>query len=164
MLGFPFFKQLDTMDCGPASLKIICRYYGKSLSMKSIRDRCNITREGVSMLDISRAAEDIGLRTLALKVSLEDLEQKIPLPCIIHWNYSHFVVVYKITKKKVYVSDPQIGLISYTKDEFVLSWKKRNEKGHILVLEPRPEFDNLEDGEPSKNLSQYFKYLLAFRR
>lgn len=116
------------------------------------------------MLDISRAAEDIGLRTLALKVSLEDLEQKIPLPCIIHWNYSHFVVVYKITKKKVYVSDPQIGLISYTKDEFVLSWKKRNEKGHILVLEPRPEFDNLEDGEPSKNLSQYFKYLLAFRR
>src|SRR3989337_1809180 len=113
MLSFPFFKQLDAMDCGPACLKIICKYYGKSLSMKFIRDKCYITREGVSLLDISRAAEEIGLRTLSLKVSLEDLERKIPLPCIIHWNYSHFVVVYKITKNNVYVSDPQIGLVAY---------------------------------------------------
>lgn len=164
MFRFPFFKQLDTMDCGPASLKIVCKHHGKTFSMKSIRDRCHITREGVSMLDISRAAEELGLRTLALKVSLEDLEQKIPLPCIIHWNYTHFVVVYKITKKKVYVSDPQVGLISYKKDEFVHFWKKSKDKGHILVLEPRPEFEDMEDGEASKNLSQYFKYLLAYRR
>jgi ATP-binding cassette subfamily B protein len=164
MLRFPFYKQLDAMDCGPASLKIICKYYGKSLSMKFIRDKCHITREGVSLLDISRAAEEIGLRTLSLKVSLEDLERKIPLPCIIHWNYSHFVVVYKITKNNIYVSDPQVGLMTYHKKEFNYHWKKSNEKGHILALERKTEFDKIENIGTSKNLSEYFNYLFEYKK
>jgi ATP-binding cassette subfamily B protein len=164
MLRFPFFKQLDTMDCGPASLKIICKYYGKSLSMKFIRDKCYITREGVSLLDISRAAEEIGLRTLSLKVSIEELEKKIPLPCIIHWNYSHFIVVYKITKNKVYVSDPQIGLVTYPKKEFNYHWKKNNEKGNILALDRKTEFAKIANVEASKNLSEYFNYLFAYKK
>ena len=164
MLSFPFFKQLDAMDCGPACLKIICKYYGKSLSMKFIRDKCYITREGVSLLDISRAAEEIGLRTLSLKVSLEDLERKIPLPCIIHWNYSHFIVVYKITKNKVYVSDPQIGLVAYPKKEFSYHWKKKNEKGNILALDRKTEFAKIKHVEISKNLSEYFNYLFTYKK
>jgi len=100
---FPFFKQLDAMDCGPASLKIICKYYGKNFTMKFFRDKCNINREGVSLKDLSRASENLGLRTLSLKVTYQDLQKKIPFPCIIHWNYNHFVVLYKIKADKVYI-------------------------------------------------------------
>ncbi|MDB5249872.1 MAG: peptidase transporter [Segetibacter sp.] len=104
MTPFPNFKQLDAMDCGPASLKIIAKHYRKNFSMKYLRDLCNTTREGVSLLNISKAANGIGLRSIALKVNVDDLVQKIPLPCILHWNYSYFVVLYKITvKKSVYL-------------------------------------------------------------
>lgn len=164
MIRFPFYKQLDAMDCGSASLKIICRYYGKDLSMKYIRDKCNITREGVSLLDISKVAEEIGMRALALKVSIEDLENKIPLPCIVHWNYSHFIVVYKITKKRIYVSDPQIGLESYTKKDFNYNWKKNEERGYVLVLEPRVEFEKTEDVKTTKKLNEFYKYLLVYKK
>lgn len=153
------FYQLDTMDCGPASLKIIAYYHGKTFSMKYLRDLCNITREGVSLSDISKAAGKIGLRTLALKMSYEDLAKKIPLPCIVHWNYSHFIVVYKITKKRVYVTDPQIGKVSYSIDEFCKSWKKKQETGYILVLEPGLNFYKTEDVKGKRNIKEYFNYL-----
>src|SRR5688572_14036800 len=107
MIRFPNFTQLDAMDCGPASLKIVAKFYGKNFSMKYLRDLCNISREGVSLLDMSKAADVVGFRSLALKVTYEDVLSKIPLPCILHWNYSHFVVLYKITQKTAYVSDPQ---------------------------------------------------------
>lgn len=164
VIRFPFYKQLDAMDCGPASLKIICRYYGKSLSMKYIRDKCHISREGVSLLNLSEVAEEIGLRTLALKVTLEELERKIPLPCIIHWNYSHFVVVYKITRRKVYVSDPQIGLVSYSKREFETYWKKSEERGYILAIEPRIEFEESKEIKTSTRLTEFFQYLLVHKK
>ena len=147
------------MDCGPASLKIISKFYGKNFSMKHLRDQCNITREGVSLKDISRVAENLGLRTLPLKVSYEDLCHKIPLPYILHWNYNHFVVVYKIKKDKIYVSDPQIGLVNYSQEEFEQGWKRNNERGIILVIEPSPDFYKKKDVITSSILSKYFSYL-----
>ena len=158
-LVFPFFKQLDVMDCGPASLKIISKHYGKNFSMKYLRDKCNITREGVSLKDLSRVSEDLGLRTLPLKMAYEDLLKKIPLPCILHWNHNHFVVLYKIKKNKVYISDPQIGLVSYKKEEFEYAWKKNNERGVVLVIEPSPKFYDTEDVVVKSIFSNYFKYL-----
>ena len=109
---------MDAKDCGPACLKIISKYYGKYYSLQYLRDLCGITREGVSLYDISYAAEKIGLRTVSVKATLKDLIQKVPLPCIIHWNNDHFVVVYKATEKKIHVSDPAKGLISYSHQEF----------------------------------------------
>lgn len=156
---FPFFKQLDTMDCGPASLKIIAKYYGRNFSMKYLRDKCNITREGVSLLAISKTAEDLELRTLALKATFEDLKNKIPLPCIIHWEYRHFVVVYKITKNKVYVSDPQVGLITYSIDEFCHSWKRNEDRGILLTLEPTNKFLEQDNVETTSSLWDFFAYL-----
>lgn len=147
------------MDCGPASLKIICKYYGKNFSMKFLRDQCAITREGVSLKDISRTSEVIGLRTLPLRVNYDDLLKKIPLPCIIHWNYSHFVVLYKIKKNTVFISDPQIGLVSYSKEKFETGWKKNTDKGVILVIEPSPNFYKVKNVETPTNFSNYFKYL-----
>ena len=161
---FPFFKQLDAMDCGPASLKMICKYNGKDFSMKFLRDKCNITREGVSLKDISRASEELGLRTLPLKVTFEDLLKKIPTPCIIHWNYNHFVVVYKVTKDKVYISDPQMGLVKYNREEFEYNWKKKNERGIVLVIEPSPKFYELEDVLEKGTFKNYLKYLKGYTK
>ena len=110
---FPHEYQMDAKDCGPSSLKIIAKHYGKYYSLQYLRDLCGITREGVSFLDISYAAEKIGLRSLSVKATIDDLVEKVPLPCIIHWDDNHFIVVYKATKNKVYVSDPAKGLLSY---------------------------------------------------
>jgi len=163
-ISFPFFKQLDAMDCGPASLKIICKYYGKNFSMKYLRDKCNINREGVSLKDLSKVSETLGLRTLPLKVTYEDLLKKIPLPCILHWNFNHFVVIYKVKKDKVYVSDPQMGLVTYKKEEFEHAWKKNSERGVILVIEPSIKFDETEEVAHKSLFSNYFKYLKPHKR
>ncbi|WP_299136870.1 peptidase domain-containing ABC transporter [uncultured Tenacibaculum sp.] len=163
-MNFPFFKQLDAMDCGPASLKIISKFYGKIFSMKYLRDKCNITREGVSLKDISRVAENLGLRTLPLKVNYDDLLNKIPLPCILHWNYNHFVVVYKVKKNKIYVSDPQVGLVTYNREEFEHGWKKNNEKGIVLVIEPGAEFSKKEDIITNNVFSNYLLYLKPHKK
>ena len=159
MKNFPFYKQLDAMDCGPASLKIICKHYGKNFSMKYLRDKCHITKEGVSLKDLCRVAQDLGIKNLPLKVDFQDLLKKISLPVIIHWNYSHFIVVYKVTPKKVYVSDPQIGLVKYSREEFEYNWKRSNEKGISLVLEPSPKFYDKDEVESKSAFSNYFKYL-----
>ena len=95
---FPSFTQLDTMDCGPTSLRIIAQHYGRHYSLQTLRERCHISREGVSLLGISDAAESIGFRATGVKITWEQLREKAILPCIIHWNQQHFVVVYKIVK------------------------------------------------------------------
>ena len=116
-LSFPHEFQMDAKDCGPASLMIIAKFYGKYYSLQYLRDLCGITREGVSFLDISYAADKIGLRTVSVKASMHDIVDRISLPCIIHWNANHFIVVYKASKTKIYVSDPAKGLVSYSHEE-----------------------------------------------
>jgi len=100
MIGFPFYLQLDTMDCGPTCLRMVAKYYGKTYSVQYLRSRSYITREGISMLGISDAAESIGFRTKGYRLTWEQLRDEVPLPCIVHWNQQHFVVVYDIKKKK----------------------------------------------------------------
>ncbi len=162
--SFPSYIQHDQMDCGPACLKIMAKFYGKTFSMKYLRDLCYITREGVSLFDIGRAAEEIGFRTLAIKISFEDLEKKMPLPVIVHWQQRHFAVVYKITKKKIYVSDPALGLVSYTRKEYKNAWEVTDGSGAILILEATPEFYNRIDGETSSSFGHFLKYLKPYHK
>lgn len=84
------------MDCGPTCLRIIAKYYGKNYSLQTLREKCHVSREGVSLLGISDAAETIGFRTIGVKISFRQLCEDARLPCIVHWNQKHFVVVYKI--------------------------------------------------------------------
>ncbi|HLT07241.1 MAG TPA: peptidase domain-containing ABC transporter [Cyclobacteriaceae bacterium] len=161
---FPTYIQHDIMDCGPACLKIIAKYFGKTFSMKYLRDLCYITREGVSLFDIGRAAEEIGLRTLAIKVAFDDLEKKMPLPLIVHWKQSHFVVVYKISKRKVFISDPAYGLIDYSHLEYRASWEQENGLGAILILETTPEFNNRLNNETSGSFVHFLKYMLPYQK
>ena len=100
MSKFPFYKQLDGMDCGPTCLRMIAKYYGKTFSVQQLREQSYIQRTGVNLLGISEAAASIGLRATGIRTSMDKLKQQSKLPCIIHWNQEHFVVLYKIEKKK----------------------------------------------------------------
>ena len=117
MSKFPFYKQLDGMDCGPTCLRMIAKYYGKTFSVQQLREQSYIQRTGVNLLGISEAAASIGLRATGIRTSMDKLKQQSKLPCIIHWNQEHFVVLYKIEKKKgktwFYIADPAYGLLKY---------------------------------------------------
>ncbi len=171
---FPYYRQLDAMDCGPACLRMIALYYGKSYSLQTLRARSFISRNGVSMLGISDAAESIGFRTSGVRVSFEQLLEDVPLPCILHWNQSHFVVCYDIKKKRgqywFRIADPATQLVTYNEQELKRCWlatkSDGEEKGTALALEPTPDFYNGE-GEPElkeRGLRFFFRYLTPYRK
>ncbi|MCF8335808.1 MAG: peptidase domain-containing ABC transporter [Bacteroidales bacterium] len=165
MPKFPHYQQHDAMDCGPACLRMIAKYYGKNYTLQTLRDRSYITREGVSMLGISDAAESIGFRTMGVRISWEQLINEAIMPCIAHWKQNHFVVVYKIKKDTIYVSDPARGRIKFSKEEFIRNWATTEEdgekKGLCLLLEPSPDFYGQEDEKPNKS---GFKFLFSYLR
>jgi ATP-binding cassette, subfamily B, bacterial len=168
-MGFPFYKQLDAMDCGPACLRMICKYYGKSFSLQNLREKSFITREGVSLLGISDAAESIGMRTQGVQLSWKQLAKEVKLPCIVHWQQKHFVVVYKIKKGFVYVADPAYGLIKYSRREFLQNWLSassgRQKMGIALMLEPTPAFYQQDDDKTkTKKLFFLFSYLSSYKK
>jgi len=170
---FPFYPQPDSKDCGPTCLRMVAKHYGRSYTLQYLRERSFITREGVSMLGISDAAENIGFKTMGVKISFEQLQNEAPLPCIVHWKQNHFVVVYKVESEKlkviVHVADPAHGLIKYTKEEFLKGWlstKTNNENtGVALLLEPTPKFYELK-GEKSDRtkIGFLFKYLKPHKK
>ncbi len=192
-MPFPHYTQLDAMDCGPTSLRIIAQYYGKHYSLQSLREKCHISREGVSLLGISDAAEAIGFRSTGVKLSWEQLCDEANLPCIVHWNQQHFVVVYRIAKRHgqwwVWVSDPASGLLKYSEAQFRKAWEQSRElpdlavvlsehqagrsvalpvtsgsKGIALLLEPTPRFYQ-EKGDEDKRLrfGQLLHYLRPYK-
>jgi ATP-binding cassette subfamily B protein len=108
-MSFPFVKQPDAMDCGPSCLKMVAGFYKKNFSLETLRKKCFITKEGVSFLGLSEAADSIGFRTIGVKIPFTKLEENVPLPCIVHWRQRHFVVVYKIKNDRVFIADPSFG-------------------------------------------------------
>src|SRR3712207_3554213 len=122
MKRFPFYRQLDEMDCGPTCLKMIAAYYGKVYSTEYLKELSHTSREGVSLLGLSEAAEAISMKSFAVKVDFATLQKEVTLPCIIHWQQNHFVVVYRIEKNKVFVADPSFNVITYSRDEFLAGW------------------------------------------
>ena len=157
MKDFPFFKQADLKDCGPTCLKIIAKHYGKTINIQELRDQSETTREGSNLLFLSDAAENIGFRSLGIKTDTETLEE-IELPCILHWNKEHYVVLYQIKKGIYYISDPAFGLLEYCQEDFIKSWvgnkaDATTEDGIALLLEPTPKFFQSEfDKEENKGL------------
>ncbi|MFD0701893.1 peptidase domain-containing ABC transporter [Myroides pelagicus] len=170
MYKFPNFKQADFKDCGPTCLKIISKHYKKNVHIQELRELSETTREGSSLLGISEAAEQVGFRTLGVKLSANDLKEA-PLPCILHWNKNHYVVLYKIKNKIYYISDPAFGLLQYTQEEFLNHWIGNNaldtmEEGIALFLEPTPHFYSNRLEEDIKNnfgFSFLFRYLVRYK-
>jgi len=166
---FPHYRQLDTMDCGPTCLRIIAKYYGKNYSLQSLREKSFITREGVSLLGISDAAENIGFRTLAAKIPFDKLKEEAPTPFIAHWRQQHFIVVYGFKKDKVLVSDPAHGRVKLSKKEFLDGWisdrTQGEETGVVLLLEPSPEFYEVEGEKLDRSGFKFlFKYLRPYKK
>ncbi|RHR93625.1 peptidase domain-containing ABC transporter [Parabacteroides sp. AF14-59] len=167
---FPHFHQLDAADCGPTCLRMIAKYYGRTYAIRYLREHAYITREGVSMLGISDAAEQIGFRTMGVRITLEQLQTEISLPCILHWNQRHFVVCYKIKKGKYYIADPAASRGVFDEDEFGRCWfstpVEGKDTGTALLLEPGPDFYEREDVEDQENrkLSYFFRYLTPYKR
>jgi len=167
-LSFPFYKQPDEMDCGATCIRIIAKYYGRSISLPKLRTLTETTRQGSSLRNIVNAAEKIGFRTLGVRISIEKLEKEAPLPCIVHWNQEHFLVVYKITKNRVYVSDPGHGLLDYDKKDFIKSWignkaTESTEEGIALLFEPTPKLSQSEPDDISNGQGFSFLYQYLFR-
>ncbi len=169
--NFPFYLQPDAKDCGPTCLRIIAKYYGKTIPLQQVRNLSETTREGSSLLGLSNAAENMGFRSLGVQIDYNTLVEEVPLPCIVHWNKQHFVVVYNIDKSgKVHISDPSYGLITYGKEEFIKYWIGENagvdtEDGIALILETTPVFFKNEfDGQENKaSFSFLSRYVLKYK-
>ena len=146
-MKFPFYRQLDGMDCGPTCLRMIARYYGKKFSVQQLRENSYIQRTGVNLLGISEAAESIGLRTTGIRTTIDKLKQQSKLPCILHWNQMHFVVLYKVEKSKgktyFHIADPAYGLLKYEEEELKKCWISTRqggvEKGIAMLVETTAE-------------------------
>jgi len=168
-MSFPFVRQPDAMDCGPSCLKMIAAFYKKNISLDTLRRRCYITKEGVSFLGLSEAADSVGFRTLGVKIPFDVLTENVPLPCIVHWRQKHFIVVYKIKNDKVWVADPAVGLIKYSVQEFIKSWGativEDKPAGLVLIIEPTPALhENINEPDKAGGFRFLIKYFRFYKK
>lgn len=165
-MPFPYYKQPDQMDCGPTCLRMVAKHFGRNIKLQTLRQLCEINREGVSLLGISDAAEKVGFRSLGAKLNLSELKEA-ELPCILHWRQNHFVVLYKIKNGRYFIADPAAGLIKLTEAEFANNWLSDTEKneGIALLLSPTPHFYQ-EDDEQGTEVKWSFllRYLITYRQ
>ena len=172
MTCFQGVKQHDSMQCGVACLQMVSRYFGREYSLHFLSDICFATNEGVSMLGISEAANEIGLHSVCTRATAEELSD-VSLPCILHWNQNHFVVLYKVKKgKKFYIADPGKGLITYNIDEFKSHWistrSNGEEKGVAMFLQTTPLFyscnKDVSENKQKRSFRFLFGYVKQYRR
>ncbi|MDR0866771.1 MAG: peptidase domain-containing ABC transporter, partial [Candidatus Symbiothrix sp.] len=179
--SFPHYLQFDAMDCGPTCLRMIAKHYGRSYTLQTLREKSFITRQGVSMLGISDAAENIGFHTTGVRIDFEQLANNVKFPCILHWNQNHFVVLYKINRasqlpllwrgrgERLFIADPAGEKYTMNKEDFLKCWVSSKTQGHdtgiALLLEPTPNFYTHEDDKEKqeKNLSYFLRYLFPFK-
>lgn len=160
-----FQYQHDSMQCGIACLAMICRHYGKRYSIDFLSHICFASNEGISLLGISQAAEELGFKTISGRIVIKQLANSL-LPCILHWNQNHFVILYKIKKgRKFYVADPGKGLLTYNLEEFKSHWigttSNNEEKGIAMFLEPTPRFYEQKEGLEKDN-ERTFSFLMGY--
>jgi ATP-binding cassette, subfamily B, bacterial len=172
MPSFPFLLQRNQMDCGPTCLYMVSKYYGRNFSIEKLRELTEIGKEGVNILGISEAAEKIGYRTQAVQLNIAELKEA-KLPCILHWQQNHFVVLYKIKRKQFYIADPGSCLVKLTDKEFEQRWltsvNENETTGILLLLEPTPAFSsNIYDDDfteaKTKSFGSIVHYLYPYKK
>jgi ATP-binding cassette subfamily B protein len=168
---FRFLPQHDQMDCGPACIQMVSRYYGKRYSLQYLRDLSLLSKDGVSILGISKSAEEIGFKSLCLKMDYDGLVKDIKSPVILHWNQNHFVVLYKI-KRKLFtgelvfiIGDPGHGIIKLGEEEFKKQWCSEDNEGVLIHLETTPKFQSHKEvfNKKKKSLDFLFVYLKSYK-
>ena len=164
MRQFPLYEQHDSMLCGITCLRMVCKHFGVSYSAEFLSLLCREGREGISLLALSKGSTRLGLKNECGLVGITEIQSI--LPCILHWNQNHFVVLYKVKKGKTfYIADPAKGLVKYNLEEFKKHWVSTQsgdeEKGIAMFLEPTPEFyEKKMDEEPKEERS--FKFLFGY--
>jgi len=162
---FPFYQQQDQVDCGPTCLKMLTKYFGRTFSIQKLRSLCQITKGGVTFLDMSQAAEKLGLHSIGFKADVAQMKE-LELPCILHWRQNHFVILYLVKKDMFYIADPSVGLLRLTEKEFTNNWMASSEynDGVALFVNTTPRFYDQEDEQTSK-LSWAFitRYLWSYK-
>lgn len=168
---FPHIEQPDTMECGATCLRMIARYYGKEYGAETMQQLCVVTREGVSLLGMTDAAEYLGLRTVCGRITLDKLVEQRPFPCILHWNQEHFVVLYEVKTKRngkriFYIADPGKNLLHLDEDSFRNAWistrTRGEEKGVLMALQPTPAFYRKQDEK--RKMDRPIRFLWSYVR
>ena len=154
-LRFPFIEQYDQTTCGTTCIMMIAKYYGKNFSSSRLRELAHVDLSGTSMANLASAAEELGFSTRGMKLEFETL-RAMHLPCIVHWQGYHFVVVYRVNEKQVWIADPAIGLRKYTRDYFSENWN-----GITLILEPTVDFERQE--EDRSTFKNFIQFVLPYR-
>lgn len=170
-MKFPFYLQPDEMDCGPTCLRMIAKFYNRNISLSKLRNLSETTREGSSLKNISDTAEQIGFKSLGVKLDFTQLKVDAPLPCIVYWQQMHFVIVYKISKGIVYVADPGHGLLKYSIKEFIRNWigedaNEDTKEGVALLLEPTPKLneEEIDDKEQKRGFVFLKQYVWRYKK
>jgi ATP-binding cassette, subfamily B, bacterial len=177
---FPYHFQYDRMDCGPACLRMVCNYFGRDVDVDYLRSLTFISRQGVSLLDLSGAAEQLGFRTMMIQLTVDELLEDCPFPAILHWNQDHYVVLYGIKQQKnwflgkkedpvrFHIADPAHGVVTLNRAHFKSNWE-RDGSGIALVLLPTDAFFSPVNGVPAvakrgRGLYYLLKYLKPYRK
>ena len=147
--------QIDEMDCGAASLGMICRHFGRKVSLARIRQLCHTATDGTSLKAITRAASELGLAARALKVSLRNLPM-MPLPAIVHWEGNHWIVLYHVDEQFVRVADPGLGLRKLPRREFEAKWT-----GYAALFDYTTAFEQAPESKPT--LAWVVPFLARFK-
>lgn len=152
------------MDCGPTSLRMIANHFGRQFSLQTVRSLCDKGQQGVTLFGIHKAAEQLGFRSKPIKINWQLFKNEAVLPCIVHWNNDHYIVVYKISRNKVYVADPGVGKLVLSFAEFKNGWMQDNDAGKALFFEPTQSFYNHKDDEQGKSGTQrLFGYVRQYK-
>lgn len=166
---FPGYRQLDQMDCGPTCLKMITDYFGKDFHLDYLREISFLQKGGASMAGLSQALASLGIESVGIKAHINELVSEVPLPAIAHWEGNHFLVVYKVNRKYIFVSDPAFGKIKYTHKEFIEKWGVDDAStGVLLLVEPTEKFFQDEDPdnevEVKKGIGFLWEYLTPYKK
>lgn len=168
MRKFPLYRQHDSMQCGVTCLRMICAYWGKEYPAEYLDRLCGASREGVSLLGISETAAELGLKSVCARLTTGQLAE-VELPAILHWNQNHFVVLYRISRKRggktvYHVADPGKGLRQYDGPSFEAGWietrSRGEDKGIAMLAQPTPAF--FSKRVPGKTARRSFTFLLGY--
>lgn len=168
MRKFLLYRQHDSMQCGVTCLRMICAYWGKEYPAEYLDRLCGASREGVSLLGISETAAELGLKSVCARLTTGQLAE-VELPAILHWNQNHFVVLYKISRKRggktvYHVADPGKGLRQYDGPSFEAGWietrSRGEDKGIAMLAQPTPAF--FSKRVPGKTERRSFTFLLGY--
>jgi ATP-binding cassette subfamily C protein len=153
----PLVLQYEAVECGAAALSMLMRYWGLFRPLGEIRINCGVSRDGSNLLNIKKAAQAYGFEVIAKRANATQLAKgSLPLPCILFWNYNHFVVCEGVTRNgRFSIADPAGGRYALTVEDFEKLYSQ-------LALHISPSAGFRKEGKPERELLGLATYLLPF--